>query len=343
MYQFLVAGKTLLHLSLVPFVWLNVAMNSRFRAPIWSTILILVTSVFAMSAQTPKTSWQPAQSETLQRIVDDAAQKTLQQFAAKHLKPEELAITVIDLKDREKPSQASYHGNVPIYPASVIKLFYLVAAHQALEDNRIQDTDELRRALRDMIVDSLNEATGYIVDLVTDTTSGPELPQKEIEVWFDKRNAVNRYFTSLGYTNINVNKKPWCEGPYGRETQATKLFTPKRNALTTDATARLMTEIVTGKAVSPKHCEEMMALLKRDPFGKAGGPDDQAHAYTGASVPQGTKLWSKAGWTSEVRHDAAYVELPNGAKFVVVVFTANHAGEKTLVPFVAKAVVENMK
>lgn len=319
-------------------------MNLRFRAPILEKMLLVVASVSVMSAQTPKNSWQPAQSESLQRIVDDAAQKTLEQFAAKSLKPEELAITVVDLKEREKPAQASFHGNQQIYPASVIKLFYLVAAHQALEEKRIQETEELRRAMHDMIVDSLNEATGYIVDLVTETTSGPELPQKEIETWFDKRNAVNRYFTSLGYTNINVNKKPWCEGPYGRETQATKLFTPKRNALTTDATARLMTEIVTGKAVSPKHCEEMMAILKRDPFGKgSGSSDDQAHAYTGSSVPKGTKLWSKAGWTSEVRHDAAYVELPNGAKFVVVVFTANHANEKNLVPFVSKSIVDKMQ
>ena len=210
-----------------------------------------------------------------------------------------------------------------------------------MEDGKIKDTDELRRAMRDMIVDSLNEATGYIVDLLTGTTSGPELSEKEIAEWWEKRNAVNHYFNSLGYTNINVSKKPWCEGPYGRETQAIKLFTPKRNWLTTDATARLLSEIATGKAVSKKHCDEMMALLKRDPFTK-GDSGDQAHAYTGASVPPGSKLWSKAGWTSEVRHDAAYVELPNGRKFVVVIFTVNHANDKDIIPFAAKSVIDQM-
>ena len=36
-----------------------------------------------------------------------------------------------------------------------------------------QGHPELRRGMRDMIVESLNEATGYLVDSLTDTTSGP--------------------------------------------------------------------------------------------------------------------------------------------------------------------------
>ena len=124
---------------------------------------------------------------------------------------------------------------------------------------------------------------------------------------------MNRYFASLGYTNSNVNRKPWCEGPYGRETQSVKMTKPNhRNWLTTDATARLLTEIVTGQAVSAKRCAERMELLHRDPSPDAGDKNDQAHAYTALGLPSGSRLWSKAGWTSETRHDAAYVELPNG-------------------------------
>ena len=58
-------------------------------------------------------------------------------------------------------------------------------------------------------------------------------------------------------------------------------------------------------------------------------------------MPPGTKLWSKAGWTSETRHDAAYVELPNGAKFVLVTFTVDHANEREIIPTVSKTVVES--
>jgi hypothetical protein len=43
---------------------------------------------------------------------------------------------------------------------------------------------------------------------------------------------------------------------------------------------------------------------------------------------------------SECRHDAAYVELPKGAKFVLVTFTTDHANEREIIPAVAKTVVE---
>ncbi|HVM51517.1 MAG TPA: serine hydrolase [Candidatus Acidoferrum sp.] len=280
-------------------------------------------------------------SPALQQVVDRAVKGALDKFANEKLGTNQIAVTLVDLRDPHQPVQASYRGNDQIYPASVIKLFYLVAVHRWLEDGKLKDTPELRRAMRDMIVDSLNEATGYLVDLLTDTTSGPELSPPEMEQWYYKRNAVNRYFASLGYTNINVNRKPWCEGPYGREMQSVQMHKPNhRNWLTTDATARLLTEIATGQAVSPSRCAEMLQLLHRDPSPAPGDKNDQGHAYTALALPPGSKLWSKAGWTSECRHDAAYVELPNGAKFVLVIFTMDHAGERGIIPAVARPIIE---
>src|SRR5437016_10225118 len=303
---------------------------------------VLALALPSASAQDPGTSSDANRARQLQALVDAAVHQTLTKFADRKLKPDQIAFTLVDLRDPQHPVRASYCGDAQIYPASVVKLFYLVAVHRSLEDGKLQDTDELRRALRDMIVPSYNEATHYIVDVLTGTTSGPELPPDELKTWADKRDAMNRYFASLGYTNINVNKKPWCEGPYGRETQVSKAFKPGRNLLTTDATARLLTEIVTGKAVTAKRCAEMMELLKRDPFGKSDDPDDQAHGFTGPALPPGAKLWSKAGWTSETRHDSAYIELPNGAKFVLVTLTDDHVNEREIIPSLARVVAEGM-
>lgn len=280
---------------------------------------------------------QPPASAPLQQIVDRASREAVEKFAAKKLQPDQFAITLVDLRDAHRPAQASYRGDVPIYPASVIKLFYLAAAHRWLEDGRIADTAELRRAMRDMIVDSSNDATAYVVDVLTGTTSGPELSGDEIKVWFEKRNAVNRYFASLGYSGINASKKPWGDGPYGRETQAIKLFEPKRNMLTTDATARLLVEIAAGRCVTAARSAEMMQLLSRDPLTSDPDPDNQAK-FTGPALPPGSRLWSKAGWTSQTRHDAVVVELPDGGKFVLVVFTTDHAGEREIIRTVARAV-----
>lgn len=256
------------------------------------------------------------------------------QFAAPALRPEQIAITLVDLSSPQAPQRAAYRGNVPTYPASVIKLFYLAAAHRWMEDGKLADTPELRRAMRDMIVDSSNDATHYVIDLLTGTTSGPELSEAEIRQWFDQRNAVNRYFASIGYTDINANKKPWGDGPYGRETQAIRLFEPKRNSLTTDATARLLIEIVQGTCVTAQRSREMMDLLARDIGTSDPDPDNQAK-FTGPALPAGSKLWSKAGWTSQTRHDALYAELPNGKKFVLVVFTTEHANERDILRYIA--------
>ena len=115
-----------------------------------------------------------------------------------------------------------------------------------------------------------------------------------------------------------------------------------RNALTTDATARLLAEIAQGEVVSNKRSEEMLELLRRDPFGESNDPDDQAHGFTGPALPPGAKLWSKAGWTSNTRHDAALIELPDGTRFVLVTFTVNHANQRKIIPTVAHHVIEGI-
>ena len=276
----------------------------------------------------------------MQTVVDLAVAEARKQFPK--LQASQIAVTLVDMRDPAKPARGSHRGGEQIYPASVIKLFYLAAAHRWMEEAKLTDTPELRRAMSDMIVHSYNEATHYVLDVLTGTTSGPELPQAEIKEWFDKRNAVNRYFDGLGYRNVVAHKKPWGEGPYGRETQAIKLFAPKRNFLSTDDTARLMTEIATSKCVSTKRSGEMMALLKRDLPVKDPDPDAQGK-FTGSALPAGAKLWSKAGWTSQTRHDCAYVELPDGRKFVLVTFTESHASERGILHAGARKVVEELK
>ena len=301
-----------------------------------SLLLLLLLSVPLIRAQQPK--------GTIQDLVNRTAKTTLDRFADKKLQENQLSITLIDLRDSVHPVTASFRGNERVYPASVIKLFYLVAAERWLEDKKIQESPELTRALRDMIVDSSNEATQYVVDVVTHTTGGFELPAKEMEQWQYERNAVNRYFASLGYTNINVNQKTFCEDAYGRERVSRGPNGENRNKLTTDATARLLMEIVTGKAVPGPRTNLMMDLLKREYSGKSADGDDQAHGFTALAFEgrPGFKLWSKAGWTSTTRHDAAYIETPEGGKFVLVTFTTDHANDREIIPTIAKLMLEGL-
>jgi beta-lactamase class A len=299
--------------------------------------LLFLLSISATAQQNAKPS--------LQDVVDRAARTTLERFAGKQLEEKQLSFTLIDMRDPQRAITASFRGNERVYPASVVKLFYLVAAHRWLEDKKIEMTPELNRALRDMIVDSSNEATQYVLDVLTHTTSGYELPPKEMEEWQYKRNAINRYFTGLGYTNINVNQKTFCEDAYGRERVSRGPNGENRNKLTTDATARLMMEIVSGKVANPARTAIMMDLLKRDYTGTSNDGDNQGLGFTGIALKgiEGARLWSKAGWTSTTRHDVAYIELPDGRKFVLATFTSDHSNEREIIPTVAREVMEGLK
>lgn len=280
----------------------------------------------------------PAMQSVLERARDAAVAK----FADAGLKPDLLAMTVVDITNRAAPRHASCRGDQMTYPASVVKLFYLGAVERALEDGKLKDSPELQAGLRDMIVDSSNDATHYILDVLSGVTGGPELDDAALASWGERRSVVNRYFESLGYTGVNAVQKTWCEAPYGRERQWVGANRERRNMLTTDAVARLWYEMATGQFINESRSRTMLALTGRDPWRFAGAWDEQAHFVSGQVLPPGSTYHSKAGWTSEVTHDTACVRLPNGAEYIVAIFTKDVANERDIVPFVARAVMNEM-
>jgi Beta-lactamase enzyme family len=240
----------------------------------------------------------------------------------------------------------SYRGLECIYPASIVKLFYLVAAQEWLEKGMLSPSKELDRAMQDMIADSSNDGTGLVVDMLTGTTSGPELPPAPFETWKQQRLIVNRYFQALQWeelSTINVCQKTWNDGPYGRERAFYGEHMDNRNMLTTDATARLLHSILGGVAVSAGRSATMLKTLQRsiDPAALAADPENQVTGFLGQGLPPGAKLWSKAGLTSWVRHDAMYVEIPDRPPYLLVVFTEGreHQGNEAILPFISQQVV----
>ena len=79
----------------------------------------------------------------------------------------------------------------------------------------------------------------------------------------------------------------------------------------------------------------MLGLLER-PLAPLRPDENQVSGFFGEALPANSRLWSKEGDTSEVRHDAAYVELPGGRKFIVVILTRGAADDKTLLPSIGK-------
>ena len=237
----------------------------------------------------------------------------------------------------------SYRGMERIYPASIVKLFYLVACHEWLETGMLPPSTELDRAMRDMIADSSNDATSLVVDMLTGTTSGPELPPEPFETWKHQRNLVNRYFQSLDWLEletVNINQKTWGDGPYGRE----NIFVANqnRNMLTTDAVGRLIHSVMGGVAVTGLRSQQMATLMKRSLDAKdlATDPENQITGFLGSGLPNNAQIWSKAGWTSSVRHDAAYIELAQHHPYTLVVFTEGKtiSQSQEILPFISEKI-----
>lgn len=242
----------------------------------------------------------------------------------------------------------SYRGVERIYPADLVALFYLVAIEEWLESAMVESSDELERAIRAMMVDSSHDALSLVVDILSGTTSGPELTPGPFETWKLQRNIVNRYFQSLGWQDlesINVNQKTWSDGPYGRERLFMGTLMENRNMLTTNATARLLHSIVGGVAVSSVRSQVMMSLLKHN-LKPADVQDDnhQITGFFGGGLPPEAQLWSKSGCSSQVRHDAAYIEIPSILPYLLVVFTESktHSQNQDLLPFISQKVVNAM-
>jgi Beta-lactamase enzyme family len=252
------------------------------------------------------------------------------------------AISAVDFW-RYRPRGYGHRDQQRIYPASIVKLFYLVAAQEWLEKGMTHPSAELERAMRDMVVDSSNDATSLIVDVLSGTNSGPELPSEPFKTWQYQRNIVNRYYQSLGWpelAEININQKPWGDGPYGREREFVGTMYNNRNMLTTASTARLLHSLVGGLAVSAARSQTMLGLLQRDlnlaQVQPAPGEENQVEGFLAAGLPLNTRVVSKAGWTSTVRHDACYAEMPDRPASLLIVFTEGHAHERQLLPFIGK-------
>ena len=224
-----------------------------------------------------------------------------------------------------------------------MKLCYLSYYAAQREAGKLADSPELSRALTDMITVSSNDATGFVVDSITGTTSGPEIADaREWERWKAKRSVVNDWFHARGYTNLNANQKTFCEDAYGRE-QAFRDGGKNRNRMTAAEAARIFKEIVRNEVAGPMLTDAMLRLLARDvaqdkPF-EDMEPEDARLA--GQGLPPGSRLWAKSGDAYDFHHLVGRVVLPNGSDFVIAVFTKGVKTVPGIIPRVYQKAAEH--
>ena len=242
---------------------------------------------------------------------------------------------------------ASWRGDQLRYPASVVKLVYLVAAEAWRQQDLLSADPELNRALAAMVMHSSNNATAYVLDRLSGTTGGPELSGQAWALWSEQRQLVNRWLASLGWPELagwNACQKTWDDGPYGRERQSYGPDNSNINRLSSDGVARLLHAVIASAVVSPPACARMRQLLERslEPAGRAADPENQVDGFVGQALPQGGQLWSKAGWMSRARHDAAYFEADGIAPTLLVVMSEGQAcaADEGLLPELASRLMQ---
>lgn len=294
----------------------------------------LAIATFAVSAPT---------ANDLDRIALETARAARAKFTKPALQEDQIGISIRILDPAAKTYVVGgYRAEDAMYPASVVKMFYMAYAADQLERRRLEMTPELERALKDMIVDSSNDATALVLDTLTGTTGGPELPPDALKDWMDRRQIVNRWFRARGYEKVNACQKTWNEAPYGRERQGYGPNFELRNSLTPDECGRLMAEIALNKIATSERCDWMRSLMSRKPLAESADADVQSRDFTGRVVPAGYKLWSKAGFTSTVRHDVAHLRALDGREVVLAIFTQGHSANEELLPFLAKSLLEGL-
>lgn len=255
----------------------------------------------------------------------EVAKQMMQKYAKLNVKPDEIGLCVMEFGGDGTVRYGHFRGNEGFYPASVVKLFYLAHGAFLQDQGALKLTPERNRAFTEMIRESDNDATAFVLDELTGTTSGPELEPKKLQDWERQRQKVNNFFVSRGYKGVNACQKTWTFGPYGRDKQSYGPNNENRNRLTPFETTRLMAEITLVEGFKPASQKWMMDILERkDP------KDSQRAGFIGGVMPKNARIWSKSGWTSWCRHDVALIQRETGERAIFCVYLLNHPNDKEL-------------
>jgi len=290
------------------------------------------------------------ESQKLKQIINDIVLFV----GSKGLPINRLSISLIDLDNSECCYYAGYLDQEPRFPASVVKLFWMVELFAQYKAEFLKPQKTLDQQLKKMIQDSNNESASLIVDTITRTNSGTKLTGEELQQWMQKRLTLNLFFERAGYSRINISQKVFPtsyqknDQPSGRDLQMRKdEFNPIRDYTTTRNVARLLFEIEKEKSISQKFSQQMKKLLKRSLYPKAWKNKEYnaISGFLGESLPRDTYFASKMGWNFTTRNDAAIIGSPDGKhKYILVVFGDDPSfyRDKEIFPQLSRRIYEKM-
>ena len=295
-----------------------------------ATLLLARAAGAAEAADTTAAQWLESirPSAELQEFLDRTIDASLARDAP--LRAAKVRVALLDLAHGEPPRLADHHGDAPVYPASVVKFVYLMAAYRWQELGRLRIEGDFDRELSAMIRESSNQATRKVFARLTDTEPGPELPPEAYRDFRERRLTVKRWLQSLGIDDLHC-VNPTYDGNgdlFGRDAQFIRDASvggglggsaPNRQAMTATGTAKLLALLATDRALTPADSAAVRLRMRRD-------PTEQRHLAAriagGAARVGGLEVYAKSGTWGPIYADAGIVRhLESGRQMVVVVFT----------------------
>ncbi len=242
-----------------------------------------------------------------------------------------LRIAVIDLNSNTSAQMAHWHGNTSVYPASVVKFVYLIAAYSLQEQGRLNIDPGMDKLLTSMIYNSSNKATQKVVARVTETEPGATLSAKKYKQFRSRRLSVKRWLESLGVKGIHSIHPTYDGGGdlTDREMQLLQDSTVKgglaspdgqlrnRQAMTAIGTAELLALLATDRALNPENSRQVRNRMIRDPIKQTY----QRHRIAGGALKNADfEVYSKTGTWGPIFADAGIIHHSSGRQAVLAVF-----------------------
>lgn len=241
-----------------------------------------------------------------------------------------LGIALMALEPGRPPRLAHWNGRKPVYPASVVKFVYLMAAFAWEEQGRLRIDEALRRDLTRMIYTSSNPATQRVVAALTDTVAGPALGPDAYSEFKDRRLAVKRWLKTMGITGIHSIHPTYDGGDIsGRELQLLQDGSVpgglpdargnlrNRQAMTAVGTAKLLALLASDLALDADRSARARRHMRRDP---AKQPYLKHRIAGGAMGTAGVEVYSKTGTWGPIFADAGIVRHDSEKQFVLAAF-----------------------
>ena len=276
---------------------------------------------------------------TLHRLINNKRESLLQ----------DISVTWVNYQSNgfyQKGFGCGFNKNKSIYPASIVKLVYGLAIYKWIAQDKLIFNQQIDNAVYKMLQHSSNDATSFVVDILTGTSSGTSLEGGIWENWKYQRQIINDWLRSINWNELkgfNCCQKTWEDEPYGREKDFYGNGNENRNIMTTEGTGRLFEEIMKNTNYVKENVnlkKHLSRNLKKEFY--TSDPNNQVEGFLGEGLPDYVPFWSKAGLMSKVRHDAAWWTNNDSSQTLLIVFGNNteFVHDKSIFPIISKTIYE---